>query len=342
MEFENQTPYAAHLFRGVVDEETLLAVAVCRLGCLVRHGKLEPQDIQEQVRTAPAESPAGPLPPDDAPLKPGVDVVVLGQAVAPGGRAVRELAVALEVGPHQRQLRVVGNRTWRVRPGVDLQQAVERSRAGDHDLEALVATRPEPFETMPLTWSLAFGGQAGTAQGPLPYTANPEGLGYQVELDHAVGAPLPNLEDPEHPVQHWRDWVDPVCLAPLPPGSSLRLTRGVKPDLETMEIEILPEYFLVAPTGQCHAAVPAGCPITVHGMHADGPLSFEVPELPARVKVAVGADRLELPCTLDTIEIWPNDRRVSFVMRAAFRYPFRREETRTAQLVLDPTAGRGS
>jgi hypothetical protein len=65
-----------------------------------------------------------------------------------------------------------------------------------------------------------------------------------------------------------------------------------------------------------------------------------VPELPAELAVAVGEDHLVLPCRLDTVEVWPGDRRVSFALRASFRYPFRPGESRTATLRLAGAARR--
>ena len=60
MELRNLTPYCAHLFRGVLDEDTIVAVAVCRLTCRVQGtGRLEPLKVQEAVRVAAGALPAG-------------------------------------------------------------------------------------------------------------------------------------------------------------------------------------------------------------------------------------------------------------------------------------------
>src|SRR5262249_51249474 len=45
---------------------------------------------------------------DLAPCKPATDVVLIGKAYAPGGKAVPELDVALEVGSHKKVIRVRG------------------------------------------------------------------------------------------------------------------------------------------------------------------------------------------------------------------------------------------
>jgi hypothetical protein len=95
---------------------------------------------------------------------------------------------------------------------------------------------------------------------------------------------------------------------------------------------VLPEHFLVAPPNQRFDGLPPGTPIAVRGMHPAGAVAFRAPELPAELAVAVGGDHAVLPCRLDTVEIWPNERRVSFALRASFRYLFRPGESRTATL----------
>src|SRR5262249_51272703 len=65
------------------------------------------------------------------------DVIVVGHAHAPAGRAVTELDAGVRVGPVQKLLRVFGDREWGV--------------SGR-------ATSPRPFVKMPLVYERAFGG----------------------------------------------------------------------------------------------------------------------------------------------------------------------------------------
>jgi hypothetical protein len=333
MDLQNDTRLAAHMFRGVIDEETMLAVVVCRLSCLIgSDGSLERQDLQDPVRLAPRETPEGALEDDSAPVKPQVDVVVLGQAVS--ARPVRAMTVALQVGDRERELRVTGDRAWQAARGLNLERAIERSRRGEHDPEALVPSAPAPFRELPVTWARAFGGAARLDGGELPWPDNPDGLGYQELLEHAVGGPLPNLEEPGRGqvVTSWRDRIDAVCLAPMPMRYRARVERGIKIDEAALSFEVLPQHFLVAPAGQSFEELRPGTPIAVHGMHPDGAVAFRVPELPAELAVALGEDHVVLPCRLDTVEVWPNDRRVSFALRASFRYLYRPGESRSATL----------
>jgi hypothetical protein len=72
-------------------------------------------------------------------FKPLTDVVVVGKAVAPGGRPTEELAVSLEVQGSRKDVIVIGERRW------------VRAAGG------VVASRPVPFAEVPLTFDRAFG-----------------------------------------------------------------------------------------------------------------------------------------------------------------------------------------
>src|SRR5690606_33596378 len=90
---------------------------------------------------------------DLVPFKPRADIVLVGSAHVPGGRAATELDVGLRVGRVQHVARVIGDRRW-----------LFPSRA------VLVPTmsRPEPFTTMPLVYERAFGGTDRKGRAWLP------------------------------------------------------------------------------------------------------------------------------------------------------------------------------
>ena len=77
---------------------------------------------------------------DFAPEKPHAEVLVVGRAVAPRRAPVTQLTVRLEVMGRAKEMVVVGDRRW------------VRGVGG------LVASAPEPFTEMPLTFARAFGG----------------------------------------------------------------------------------------------------------------------------------------------------------------------------------------
>jgi hypothetical protein len=148
---------------------------------------------------------------DVLPPKPATDVVVTGRAHAPG--KVRELTVGVAVGRSARVLKVLGERR------------VEVTREGRVRLPD-----PAPFESVPLSWDLAYGGYDAYAhdeldpplrrkgrrvepspreEGVFAYPRNKVGRGYFIDLDRdrADGELLPQIEDPGDPLTASRVFV---------------------------------------------------------------------------------------------------------------------------------------
>ncbi len=183
-------------------------------------------------RHAPSENPgASELLLEDtdlfAPLKPSTDVLVRGCAHS-RRRAVPFLDTAVVAGSMRKNVRVWGHRTIQM----------------DH-VNRLRFTAPEPFESVRLTWDLAYGGRdtraeqqrtagrrndqdpSGSAGGEIVYPRNPAGRGFFLDRDREslAGLPAPRLEDPEDPVSPDRllardpdDWLDrpmAACYGPV-------------------------------------------------------------------------------------------------------------------------------
>lgn len=160
------------------------------------------------------------------PPKVATDVVVTARAYPPGGRA-REVMVGVAVGKSARVLRVLGERR------------VEVSVEGEARF-----SEPAPFESVPLSWELAYGGYDAYAhdeidpplrrngrriepaprdEGVFAYPRNKVGRAYfiDVDRDRADGELLPQIEDPGDPLTPGRffmpspkAWLD----APVPGG----------------------------------------------------------------------------------------------------------------------------
>jgi hypothetical protein len=130
---------------------------------------------------------------DMVPLKPKTDVVLIGRAHAPGGKAVTKLAVGLQVGNLRRAIMVFGDRTW-------LYQAVGGP----------TISQPKPFTTMDLVYERAFGGIDEVAA--LYCKENLAGAGFIGKNTRASvdGKPLPNLEDPQNLIHSWDTHPKPV------------------------------------------------------------------------------------------------------------------------------------
>jgi hypothetical protein len=134
------------------------------------------------------------------------DVLLLGEAHAPGGAPVTQLEVGFRVGPVLKRLRVTGDRVW----------------------QGGAPSPPRPFATMPIGWERAYGGiDPGSRDSPQPQwdERNPIGTGFMLDAAHAEGLPLPNIEYPDQPVQAWSDRPLPAGFGPL--GAHWLQRRGL-------------------------------------------------------------------------------------------------------------------
>jgi len=121
---------------------------------------------------------------DYAPYKVATDVVVIGNAHAPGGRPIPQVDVSVEVGVHRKTLRISGDRQCVYRPNGDP-----------------AFTEPVPFTEQPLRYERAYGGKDSRSnpEDPFYYPRNHNGVGVVLKnIREAVeGVLLPNIEDPE-------------------------------------------------------------------------------------------------------------------------------------------------
>jgi len=106
---------------------------------------------------------------DEGYAKARAEFLLYGEACAPGGAPVAQLAVRARIGAREKALLVQGDRHW--------------STLG-------TASTAASFSRMPITPQNAFGG-VGDAVNPLGKGAVPDASGKQ---------PLPNVEDPRHPM----------------------------------------------------------------------------------------------------------------------------------------------
>ena len=119
---------------------------------------------------------------DLADFKPRADLLLSGSCHAPHGKPVRECGVRFSVGPWSKSLLVSGNRVWK---GL-----------------GAVMSEAEPFESMLLGYSNAFGGPG--------YAKNPSGKGYG-----ALALQLPNVEYAASRVASKGDRPEPAGFGPL-------------------------------------------------------------------------------------------------------------------------------
>jgi len=260
-------------------------------------------------------------------VKPGTDVLLLGSAHAPEGRATTQMDVSLAAGPLRKTIRVFGDRAW------------ERSGMG-HGISS-----PAPFETMPLVWERAFGGMDRKGSEPRAEARNPVGTGYRARdgekpLD---GLPLPNLEDPGESIGAWKQTPAPAGFAPICAHWQPRQEYVGTYDEQWMKqrAPYLPKDFdarfcQLAPPGLVAPGyLEAGTPVEVRGATPSGLLRLQLP--PVRVEVTYlldGAPHVR-PANLDTVLIEPDENRLVLVWRAVMqcdKKALRVNEVRTAAL----------
>jgi len=120
---------------------------------------------------------------DFAPFKLATDVVVIGNAVAPGGKPVPQLNASVEVGAQRKTLRVSGDRHCHYRANA-----------------APVFSEPIPFTEIPIQYERAYGGKdlKSDPKEPFYYPRNHLGVGIVMKNSEEAlgGLPLPNIEDP--------------------------------------------------------------------------------------------------------------------------------------------------
>jgi len=315
LQVDNQTPFAASLSVFPDPEGVETAYAVVKAA--FRLGEAEPVPIVPALPLLAADvfwgdsattslRAAG----EFALLKPATDVLLVGRAIAPRpGTRVAE--VHLQVGPVQRTVRVFGDRHWR------------RSGGGWR------ASDPAEWDRMPLRWELAFGGvgQPASEGEPSEFEArNPVGRGFLGRKQSPVeGQPLPNLEDPAHPITDPHDRPPPCGLGPIAPTwQPRRGFAGTYDDAWTRErapylpADFDPRFFQVAPPALVAPAfLQGGEPVRLSGVSQGGPIAFALPE--AGLELAWHFDGRSLPATphLETVMLEPDQGRLQMLWRAA-------------------------
>lgn len=283
------------------------------------------------------------------PYKLASDVVMIGSAFAPGGKA-RKMTVNLQVGNRNKSVAVFGKRvvTWQNNKPT--------------------FSEPEPFESIELDYSNAYGGAdvrvpvegLGMTQKndallakileidhPGLYPRNPFGKGYLVDPRPANGVQLPNLEDPTDLLTPERIIVgDPKRwhLQPLPWSygftNLLMFPRGLYFDIEPWYPAPLNEHLLETKRGFLNPAVleqidaepnprvffyqeasfgmifnqlEAGTPIVMSGVHpTDKDVSFVLPP-PPKIDIIVEGNAETCPAQITNLVLLPNEKKFAVV-----------------------------
>jgi len=319
MKFTNVTPFQAAWTLGFQRDGRELLVAI------VKATYAMPRDAAESAAVHAEQQPlvradefvgepglSAPLRETDfAHVKPACDVLLIGHARAPGGRAVQRLPVGLRVGDMVKRFAVVGDRCWQ-----------------KNALGRVSATAPEPFTAMPVGYERAFGGTDNTR---LPrsgqvdtYLANPAGRGYWRHTDHIDGKPLPNTEEDGHPVTEHDGDYRPMALSPIGRHWSPRSRHAGTYNDQWLE-ERSPfwpddfdeRYFQSAPADQTLAYPQGGEQVVLQHLTPDGLRAFRLPTQPMPVTFIPHRGRdITRAAVLDTVVLEPDHERFTLTWRA--------------------------
>lgn len=319
MELTNATGFPALLNRGILDDSRVIASVIARMTYdLTPDGLRVAEEQPWIVSPAPWECPAGPtLEGDQVFVRGGVDVLVFGHARPPGGRPVPRLDLNASLGDGLRaSLAVFGDRSW---------QPAGRGE--------LVPSPPRPFREVPLTLARAYGGKDIWDELEVGYPDNPEGVGFYMERESAVGKPLPNLESPKQLIKRWEDRPAPGGFGPCPPTCGPRLRAGVKMKPNGALEGINPALFNSAFPDLIAPKASPGDPVAIEGVSERGPVRFALPPVPFGVRLQFGDDRFERPLVIDQVGVEPDKDRVFLTFRYTFRYVIAPLRKRSCELI---------
>jgi hypothetical protein len=276
--------------------------------------------------------------------KPLVDVILHASAHAPKGQKAVSLDAGLMIGAYRKLTRVFGDRKVVVQ-GV-----------------GIAFSAPEPFESMRLDYSRAYGGKDGRSLPGVEYSypRNPIGKGFAIKEDPALiqGLPLPNLEDPNHPLtpahlvldkyENWPRQPEPCAFGYAPRNAFPRLQQSglSKPDQIEAEADrrmrmqdlpeigvpgqseppssmplLNPEFFNGAPPGLKLPYLKGDETVKLRYLDPEHP-AFEFRLNPERPRLAldVGEGRVEMPTALQTLEIYKATNQYTAVWRGSVKY----------------------
>ena len=317
-EIENGTPFAFEpLYLLDEDARPILVTVVKATFSIGKDGRCV--RAEEQVPVNIGGEAWGPDPatsslkyePEVAFVKPATDIVLIGHAYA-GRSGVTEMRVSLNVGPVTKELLVFGD------------------RLGSKTAGFFTATRPQPFEKLPLTYERAFGGWDRSNPNALKHTfepRNPVGTGFVEAGSPVKDLRLPNVEDPRAAFKNPGDRPAPAGFGFVSPHWQPRAALAGTYDeaWQKGRSPLLPKDFdrrhlnaaspgLVAP-----GHLRGDEPVKAAGVTPEGTLQFSLPGVPPpEVKVVLGDENeTTIPTVLDTVILEPDERRVLLLWRGS-------------------------
>lgn len=280
---------------------------------------------------------------DLVPYKLATDVVLIGKVYSPDGYPVESINVTLEIGSHEKIIRVIGDRYCKCRAFRDP-----------------LFSEPQPFTTMSLGYDRAYGGiDSLSVEGQkLAYPRNPIGKGFVIKKrkECVEGLALPNLEDPCYLLtpenlilEDMKNWV----RQPIPQGFGW-YGRGWYPRSSFFGImpahkqyfdnsreeakKYVPEnqlenfcklnppimdfrFFNGASPGLIISDIKGDEHIRLIGLDRDGTFTFQLPNDKPKIALDTGQGFQEGEVVLQTLCILKEENKLYMVWRSAFEHP---------------------
>jgi len=315
---ENDTPFAAE--RTLVCDRNgadLWLVAVKGTFIIAGDHSLRLAQRQEEILLAPKyrgdPSVSSLLYESDLDYtKPTTDIILHGHAYAPSGKVSRQIDVTMKIGHMTKTLRVLGDRVW------------------DKGLAGPQLSDPELFKKMPITYERAFGGVDLIADDSNTHRwepRNPVGRGFATTVQHIIGQPAANVEDPNFLISSWKDRPRPAGFGPIARHWSPRveLAGTYNERWERERLPLLPEdfnehFFQCAPQDQQRSNhLTGGEPVELLNLSPEGPLHFNLPRIELSFTTLLGGTTVEHGAKLHTVILEPDVPRVIVVWHTALR-----------------------
>jgi hypothetical protein len=268
------------------------------------------------------------------------EVILLGHAWAPAGRAVAALTVGLGVGQVRREMLVFGDRFWSAQ-----RRAISSAR---------------PFSKMPLDYRRAFGGSVPVhldreSVFDLADPLNRHGKGFDAErmardmgawLKAPSGFPklpdgyvrsLPNLEDRAAPITRWDDVPPPMCWATVPVDVPLWTDR-ISKKLAAAPEERPPKVAGYRAHPDWVIPAPASAPrLRLENLVEGRPVfDMQVPDFGLVADYTVNHRLGSRPLQPHALVLLPDQGRFTITYRLPFNFQFEPGDEREFRLRLDP------
>lgn len=328
----NTTPFLAELFTAT-DKHARRHVVVVVKGTFDVSPDGECRPAEEQVPFVYTDEHYGDpgstsirLECDFVPVKPLAEVLLLGDAVAPRGRPVRELEVALAGPGFSKRAIVTGDRIW------------------EEGLRGVQPSLARPFLKMPLRWERAFGGSDHSHERKFlngTELRNPIGIGFHLNgaKETILGTRLPNIERPDARQNVWSEQPEPCGFAIVGRGWRPRISFAGTYDQHWLDeiFPFLPEdfddrYFQSAPLDQQIGGLPAGAAFGCLNTSEAERFVARLPETAVPIRFCFDNREEEATPQPDTLILEPSVGRIVLLRRAS--RPLGRKPTALREILV--------